>query len=183
MKDVMLDIETLDTRVGGVITSIGAVEFDIHTGELGRDFYATIDARKAEAEGFTLRADTVLWWMQQELAARKELYAPERPQVSTKKALNRLAAFWPGNARFWSHATFDFVMVSHAYQHLGIKMPYSFRVGMDIRTLLTLTKDKDQKAFESEICDTSRVGIAHNALDDAKSQVKHVCSCYKVLMR
>jgi DNA polymerase III epsilon subunit-like protein len=35
---VMLDLETMGKRAGCAIVSIGAVEFDINTGEIGRTF-------------------------------------------------------------------------------------------------------------------------------------------------
>jgi DNA polymerase III epsilon subunit-like protein len=42
-KDVMLDIETLGNRPYSIILSIGAVEFDPRTGNMGNEFYVLID--------------------------------------------------------------------------------------------------------------------------------------------
>ena len=43
MKDVMVDLETLATSADAVILSIGAVRFDLETGEIDdAGFYASI---------------------------------------------------------------------------------------------------------------------------------------------
>lgn len=39
---VMLDLETMGTKSNTALTSIGAVEFNIQTGECGKEFYSTI---------------------------------------------------------------------------------------------------------------------------------------------
>ncbi len=41
-KHLMLDIETMGNESYSAITSIGAVEFDIETGETGDEFYVVV---------------------------------------------------------------------------------------------------------------------------------------------
>lgn len=45
MNHVMLDIETLGNQSNSVITSLGAVEFNLETGETGREFWQNIDVQ------------------------------------------------------------------------------------------------------------------------------------------
>lgn len=45
MKHIMLDIETMGNQSYSSILSIGAVKFDLNTGETGDEFYTTIDLK------------------------------------------------------------------------------------------------------------------------------------------
>ena len=47
---VMLDLETMGRKSNSALVSIGAVEFDLITGETGREFYKVIDAFTAFQE-------------------------------------------------------------------------------------------------------------------------------------
>ena len=69
MSNLMLDIETLGTGPNSVILSIGAVEFD-ETGVISK-FYEAIDPESCTDWGLQIDARTVLWWMDQNDAARK----------------------------------------------------------------------------------------------------------------
>ena len=40
---IMVDLETMGRNSNAVICSIGAVEFDINTGQTGREFFAKVD--------------------------------------------------------------------------------------------------------------------------------------------
>jgi len=41
--DVMLDLETMGRKSNSALVSIGAVEFNLETGETGKEFYEVID--------------------------------------------------------------------------------------------------------------------------------------------
>ncbi len=69
MQNVMIDLETLGTRPGSVILSIGAVEFDRDLG-LGREFYVELNQASSITAGLTTDDATVDWWLDQEDAAR-----------------------------------------------------------------------------------------------------------------
>jgi DNA polymerase III epsilon subunit-like protein len=65
----MVDIETLGTKPSSTILSIGAVFFDIETGELGERFYMNIDPKQDRS----IDPSTVMWWMVQSSEARNSL--------------------------------------------------------------------------------------------------------------
>ena len=58
--NVMVDLETLGNGSESVIISIGAVEFDPETGELGREFYKVVDAQSCVDAGLKIDASTVM---------------------------------------------------------------------------------------------------------------------------
>lgn len=86
MIDVMIDIETLGTKPGAAILSIGAVMFSA-TG-LGETFYTPVSLKSCTDIGLTVDPDTVAWWMQQSEEARQAAFQADAPPLQT--ALLRL---------------------------------------------------------------------------------------------
>ena len=130
MKDIMLDIETLDTAQSAVVLSIGAVVFDPHSKELGEKFYVefTDDLATQQRVGRTVSAATVVWWMQQGAAA-KQIFADPAPEgvrrVSTAQGLTEFASFISRNggeeAKLWGNGSdFDNVIVGSLFDSFGL---------------------------------------------------------------
>ncbi len=168
MRDVMLDFETLGKGPNKTICQVGAVYFNNVTGELGAEYKANIDARTHELHGGVTDADTVYWWLQQSEAARQSLITDQRHVLIVMDELNNFLA---NATRIWSHATFDFVTLTTTLKQLGIKPSFSFKAGLDLRTLVYL-------AGKIQVDSADRQGVHHNGLDDAKHQVKY---CVKAL--
>src|ERR1700752_755293 len=82
MKHVLLDIETMGNTSRSAITSIGAVQFDLNTGEIGEKVYTRVDLQSCLDVGLTMNADTVMWWMKQTDAARMEIAQKNAPLLS-----------------------------------------------------------------------------------------------------
>ena len=92
---VMVDLETLGTDLNSVIVAIGAVKFDISTGEIIDTFYAPVDPESCQKIGMVIDAATVWWWMHPDRnAAREELLRDEYRE----DVVNALGAFatWYG---------------------------------------------------------------------------------------
>ena len=51
---IMFDLETLDNKNTSSILSIGAVEFNLHTGEIGETLYVRVDLQSCIDEGLTI---------------------------------------------------------------------------------------------------------------------------------
>lgn len=168
MKNIMVDLETLGTSNNAVIISIGAVEFDVDSGVLGRELYMTIDPQSCVSAGLEIDASTVIWWMQQSDAARS---AFRSPQWSLASALQYFSDWYPADAdALWGNgATFDNVLLSNAYRKTGLEQPWRYSDDRCYRTLKSLRRDIKQEA----------VGTAHNALDDAKYQALHAIKLLK----
>lgn len=175
MKDIMLDIETLDTAQSAVVLSIGAVVFDPHSKELGEKFYVefTTDLDTQQRVGRTVSAATVTWWMQQGAAA-KQIFADPSPEgvrrVSTAQGLTEFASFVSRNggkeAKLWGNGSdFDNVIVGSLFDSFGLAKPWSYSRNRCYRTM---------KRMFGEDVKVSRHGVHHNGLDDAITQAVHL---------
>ncbi len=162
MKDVMIDFETFGRGPNACICQVGAVYFDKVTGELGKEFAANIDAGTHQLSGAEFDASTIYFWLQQSEAARMSLFGDLQDAHTAMSALN---AFLADATRIWSHATFDFVILTNALQRLGIKQSFKYKAGLDLRTLVYVAG--------INIDGFPREGTHHNGLADAKHQVKY----------
>jgi hypothetical protein len=159
MKNVMVDLETLGNGSNSVIISIGAVTFD-HTG-IGDTFYANIDPQSCADAGLKMDVSTVMWWMQQTEQSRAVFKKVNSP---LEVVLGEFSAWFPAGATLWGNgSTFDNVILSNAYRAIGVKQPWDFWNDRCYRTLKSLYPHVKLE----------RSGVAHNALDDAKSQAMH----------
>lgn len=119
---VMIDIESLGTKPGAVVASIGAVVFQpTYREPIGRSCSSTIDIADAQKHGLTIDADTVEWWMRQSDAARASTFKGE---WHLDEALAHLSAFvdearvfsTEGSLRIWAHSpSFDLALLEAAY--------------------------------------------------------------------
>jgi exodeoxyribonuclease VIII len=167
MNNVMLDLETLDTKPTAVILSIGAVFFD--KSGLGKEFYRTITLDSCLAAGLTISGSTFEWWMGQKGEARKALFDNPSPLLDVlvyfgdwlhKNAESEDVKVW-GNG-----ADFDNAILQHAYNRVWptSSTPWKFWNNRCYRTVCGLHGRGPRK----------QEGVHHNALDDAKSQAKHL---------
>lgn len=170
----MCDLETLSTRPGGVIISIGATKFD-ENGSYGEPFYTRIDPKSSMNAGFSIDADTILWWMRQSDEARADF---QKESFHVSHALQKFAQWCDNedakerdncncaNIELWGNgANFDNAILKAAYDKLNLEAPWDFWSDRCYRTM---------KAMYPHIKMPKRVGTHHNALDDAISQVNHL---------
>ena len=168
--DVMVDLETLGNNSSSVILSIGAVEFDARTGQLGRQFYRVVDPASCEAFGLKMDVSTVLWWLQQGGEAR-EVFR-ETAKIPLTMALAEFSMWYPEKACLWGNgASFDNVILANAYAACGQKAPWMFWDDRCYRTLKNLLPEVEHE----------RKGVHHNALDDAIYQAEHAIKLLQVL--
>ena len=159
MQHIMVDIETLGTKPYSVIVAIGAT-----TGK--RDFYQTLEIRNGVECGLKMDSDTVLWWLKQDEAARSVFLENEKG-VKLFEALSAFGRFVPENdVMLWGNsAAFDLGLLGNAYDKLGLPRPWKYWQEGCYRTLKNVRRDIEQGP---------RIGVAHNALDDAKTQHEHL---------
>lgn len=164
----MADLETLGTRPGSVIISLGATKFD-ENGPYGEPFYMRIDMQSCVDAGMLIDVDTVKWWMKQSDAAREEFQKVSVPITDALKDFTtwmlrdiKLGSF----LELWGNgANFDNSLLGEAYRRCGLTQPWMFWNDRCYRTL---------KAMYPDIKMPKREGTHHNALDDAISQVNHL---------
>lgn len=169
MKDVMIDLETFGSGPDACTIQIGACYFDRKTGAIGEKLELNVDAVTTTGK---LDASTLYWWLQQSKAAIDGV--TKEPRLSEKDAYAKLNLFLKDAEAVWSHATFDFVIVTNTLKRLGIKPLFSYRSARDIRTLVNLAR-VDTKALP-------RDDIQHTALADCLYQVKYCVSALNVLL-
>jgi exodeoxyribonuclease VIII len=167
-NEVMLDLETLGRQPGAVIVAIGAVKFI--DDRIVSECYLRIDPRSAVAEGLSIDADTVCWWLTRSETARLELV---KSGGSLREALFAFGSWLDDpNAEVWGNgAGFDNVLLAEAYDRCGIARPWQWWNDRCYRTM---------KALRPDIA-MSRSGTHHHALDDARSQARHLMAIRRAL--
>ena len=176
MINAMIDLETLGKVPGCPIVSIGAVEFDPATGELGRQFYERVDL-DGHVTG-TADASTIKWWLKQSEEARNALTAPGGV-YHTEELLSAFHQWLPTDVKVWGNgATFDISILEHAYRAAGWQdIPWAHWNVRDCRTVADLGK---QISVTRDQC--PRHGVHHNALDDAIYQAQWVSHIWQALV-
>lgn len=162
---VMIDLETLGKRPGCAIASIGAVKFDPRGDWMGDIFHVHVDLKSCEASGLHLDADTVLWWLQQDVEARGVLVNGQREAAPLYTALDAFGGFFAGADSIWCNgASFDYPILAAAYAAIREATPWQYWQEHDLRTLKNLNKGARLQ----------RLGTHHSALDDAIHQARLV---------
>lgn len=163
MQHIMIDLETLGTAADAVILSIGAVRFDPFTSAIGDTFYIPISIDSNLNAGRRIQEDTLKWWMAQSPEARAIF---KEKGVELAEALQQLNTFIRDNDQVWGNgAAFDITLLDTAYQGMQWFTPWKF---WNVRCYRTLKALPGMPKLED------RVGVHHNALDDAISQAKHL---------
>lgn len=183
MNHLMIDLETMGKKPNAPIVSIGAVFFDPQTGKLGAEFYEAVDITSALEGGAVPDGDTILWWLKQSSEARSAICNDDALPIGL--ALRALNKFITDNAKnrdylkVWGNgANFDNVILRTAYERTGIACLWKFWNDSDVRTIVLLGL---QLGFDPKR-DMPFDGVAHNALADARHQVKYLSAIWQRLL-
>lgn len=179
--DVMLDIETLGTKPGCVVLSVGAVAFD-PMGVVAPDspkFSSVISVVSSIECGLTIEPETALWWAGQSNDAKKQVYTG---QEFLPSAANRFIDWYqkhsPEVGSIWAQgADFDMPVWGAAMAAALAVEPWPYWAKRDTRTLFDVAErlvgfDRKALAFE---------GTPHVALDDAVHQARNVQAAFRAL--
>lgn len=182
MNHVMLDLETFGTKPGSILRSIGAVAFELD-GRMGAEFYANIDYDSQGSIGLVADPNTVKWWSQQSKEAQDALAIDQQPLAVV---VDKFHAWFRENAigrpryphmlsggqrcaKVWAQgANFDPALWEAAAEAVKRRVPWKFFEVHDTRTAYTIGNFDTAKLV--------RAGTYHNALDDAKHQVRCVAA-------
>jgi len=183
MKDIMVDLETMDNVASAAIVSIGAVQCNLVTGEVGEEYYRVVNLEGQLELGMTLNHETLYWWMDQSAGARQALLVEGKIGlaamcISFSKWLLSIDASGE-KLRLWGNgASFDNAIVRFAYRQCGQHLPIQFWNDRDMRTIVGFYPRQLQEKWRRS---NYRQGTAHNALDDAKHQVVYCSDILKEL--
>lgn len=172
MADIMLDLETLGTRPGCVILTLGAVKFDPYSlREPGPGIYFRVDVDEQTALGREVQEDTLNWWISQADDIREEALG-ENERVSLDTLYRDLNKFLVGADSIWAQGPlFDFAILENLYRQMGWPTPWQYWQIRDSRTLFGVHGDPREK---------NKAGL-HNALEDCVSQATAVQQVYNKL--
>ena len=176
----MVDLETMDNVATSAIVSIGAVECDLVTGEIGETFYRVIDLTDQLG---TINADTLYWWMGQSESARKALLVSGKISiVEMCKAFYRWIEYLTAptdNIRLWGNgASFDNSILRQTFRFYNHEFPTKYWNDRDMRTIVGFYPKSLQEQWQKK---NLRSGTHHNALADAQHQVKYCSDILKEL--
>ena len=127
--------------------------------------------------GLSVDPDTLYWWMNQSDGARQPLTTENK--ILLKDMCDSLQRFIYGidssgeRLRLWGNgASYDNAIIRLAFRQVGKEFPIKFWNDRDMRTIVGFYPRQLQEQWRKT---NLRSGTYHNALDDAKHQVKY-CS-------
>ena len=178
---MMVDIETMGVSVTAPILTIGACMFnprDKDTEEsLDDTFYIRASLESNMKTGRMPEPDTILWWLNQDKDARMELCQGEQTNLGTALFNFRkwVTSHDPKPTRAWAKAPdFDCSILRDAMESVNEIWPFHFASHRCVRTITDLAYPEGDSPMIG-------VGVAHNAMDDAKRQALMVQHCYGLL--
>lgn len=180
---LMVDMETMGNGPDAPIVSIGAVFFDPSTGNTGAEFYQVVSLESSMSFGMKPDASTIQWWLKQSSEARSAILVDEA--MGLRESLELLADFIAENAADGSHTvqlwgngcSFDNVILRRAYALTDTPFAVPFWNDRDVRTMVELGKS----VGINPRFDIPFEGDMHNALSDARHQVKYVSAIWQRL--
>lgn len=156
-RHLMIDIETLGRRPGGVIWEVGAVVFDLESGMEGAYFDRRIDVADAVAEGLEIEPETALWWQERGDVRR-------HGADTLRRVLSEFVEFVndADTEAVWSWGMdFDFPILTHALNLVEMGPPWNYWEKRDARTVWHLAYG-----------DARRPSRGHVAVDDCRAAVE-----------
>ncbi len=190
---VMVDLETLSTRVDACIIQIAAVAFDPETGELGPRFNAYVNETcLIGARVGHIDVNTVAFWMSQKVsAAMGAAVGSEDTGLYLSEALGSFAEWLQEEVEhdgevalegLWSHgATFDIPILQDAFERrcpevCEGKVPWHYRTPRDTRTLFALAPGGMPRPPKDETRE-------HDARYDCEYQIAQVVEALRNLRK
>lgn len=165
-----IDLETLDTKPGATILSLGAVKFNpLSDDEPHSELYIKIDLDEQDGLGRSVSDDTLAWWAKQDASIMEEALDPEG-RMSVEDTLKQLSKWAVGLDIIWGQGYgFDMTILEDLYRSVGVPIPWNFWQIRDSRTLLACLDRDPRKDMQTDL---------HNALADSYYQAKAIQIAY-----
>lgn len=183
----MVDVETMGTKPGCTILSIGAVRFDPHQDPAkaaqsmhlqGKNhFYTVINLLDSSARGFSSDPDTMRWWKKQSIWPELATAIMES-DVTVPEAAKRFVQFLGkshggGGVKLWANSpSFDIAILRAMFKAVDQELPVDYRQEMDYRTVMELVYP--HRAGRPERPQALSALSPHHALGDAAAQAHHL---------
>lgn len=169
MENIMLDVETLGNTTNSAILQVAMVKFD-EEGNIGASLSIRIDTEEQLRLGAEKTQSTLDWWQKTNPVLLESLMTEDLMSVDQAiAAINRFVGF---NDKIWCHATFDLPILGNLYRLAGKRVPWSYKLNRDIRTLVDVAcLDLSEYDWVKE--------KTHDALDDCCFQIKYTTDAIK----
>ena len=175
--NVMVDIETVGTKPGCGILSIGACTFGVPEGTLKECFYIQISEFSLHDRDFIFEPATIDWWRKQPHEAFAEAFSGTVNIEQAMLAFRNFIETWmkTHNVLLWGNGSdFDVVILRAAFDKLGLEFTLPYYNHRCFRTLKNLFPN-----IKSEV---APVGLKHTAIADAINQANHAEAILKWLI-
>ena len=194
MFELMIDLETLDTKPSAVVLSVGAViwetlysETDGLIWEPVERFMRVLNMEEQLSRGRTVSQSTLLWWQRQDSTAKAEAFNPVRQNVGL--VLDEFRAFVyqyadpsvndTGINAFWaSPVAFDMPIWEDLAMTFGNFVPWKYNQRYDVRTVV---REANLSAKSHE--DPKLVGVPHTPVYDCEWQISLLTAARQKLNR
>jgi hypothetical protein len=167
----MIDLETLGLHADCVILSIGAIQFDLETGDMDHSFGRCLDIDDQLRRGRTIEGSTLRWWLQQDKAV---LESNMRAAIPLEQTLYDFGEWMYDNdiQYVWANGTnFDLGILKHAYNSIPLGLPWDYGSERDYKTLRELLMPAPMLL--------QRDAAKHNALADCRYQIENLYAIWK----
>lgn len=182
---IMIDLETLDLGPRSVVIQVGVIAFPLDDPETEmRRINEYLPVQPQLELKRTVSFKTVLWWLDQDEAARKRLKESDGNDMEELLALVRsihrklsdvIRQVGENNVELWAKGPqFDAVNLESLFVDCGLDAPWKYDTVMDLRTLGRLA------GVSSTTIDRAGL-IPHVAVEDAKFQIRHYVESIKML--
>ncbi len=191
MYEMMIDLETLDTKPSAVVLSIGAVIWETHysettglTWEPVERFMRVLNMEEQLSRGRTVSQSTLLWWQDQDPTAKAEAFNPTRtPVVWVLNEFHdfakrfeaepaRLNAFWA------SPVAFDLPIWEDLAMTFSNFVPWSYNQRYDVRTVV-----REANLSAKDHKDPKLAGVPHTPVYDCEWQISLLTAARQKLNR
>jgi exodeoxyribonuclease VIII len=182
---LLVDLETLDKKPGGLILTIGATRFcfgEPFTSVRWTTFYTRINIPESAKLGATIDADTVNWWMNQAEEARNMAFMGGKG-LSPFDALAQFLEWggdWGALAGIYGNSpSFDLDILAWYFETLGFEVPWSYQQELDVRTEVAVATRHGVvvESIRNTIRRENPHLMKHHALDDAIFETELVLRC------
>ncbi len=179
MKRVMIDLETLSTFPNAAMIAVGVVIRD------GQSTHAQARSWFIDRNRVIGHEDpaTIEWWNAQDPRVRDQVFGGKQ---EPREVLQELNGFLQSNGIspdrtedvrcYASPAMFDFPILRHQYQQLGIIPAWSWRTERCLSTMMEEIKDH----FGIQIHDV-QPELKHHPVHDCLAQFQELDACFEEL--
>lgn len=186
--DIMVDIETLSNKTDATIFQIGAVAFNLVSGDTIREFNRTSDISKNETK-VNVSGSTLQWWLKKDKALFEKLLTSG---VGSSEDMIRDFRDWIveiqdeygfKNVYLWGNGIlFDNKIIQYNMETLGLEYPIFYRNDLDVRTVYQLASIKLGVTVNDLIEKHKLDGLTlHDAIDDVVQQIHITRKCLEEL--